>query len=51
VDYLLSEDQAIYMNFSDWIFKASPEVVLQDVMNTSAAFMNTSSCLPISAFK
>ncbi|KAB8074604.1 hypothetical protein BDV29DRAFT_190849 [Aspergillus leporis] len=29
VDYLLLEDQAIYMNFFDWIFKTSPKKVLQ----------------------
>lgn len=29
VDYLLLEDQAIYMNFFDWMFKTSREKLLQ----------------------
>lgn len=29
VDYLLLEDQAIYMNFFDWMFKTSQEKLLQ----------------------
>jgi hypothetical protein len=29
VDYLLLEDQAIYMNFFDWMFKTSRGKVLQ----------------------
>lgn len=29
VDYLLLEDQAIYMNFFDWMSKTSREKVLQ----------------------
>ena len=29
MDYLLLEDQAIYMNFFDWMFKTSREKALQ----------------------
>ena len=29
MDYLLLEDQAIYMNFFDWMFKTSRKKVLQ----------------------
>ena len=29
VDYLLLEDQAIYMNFFDWMFKTSRQKLLQ----------------------
>lgn len=45
VKYLLSEDQAIYINFFDWMCK-TVEKTPSIICNTGNAFVNTSPCLP-----
>jgi hypothetical protein len=46
VEYLLLEDQAIYMNFFDWMYKTSRKKLLQSYdENTGDAFVSTLVCL------